>query len=142
MKRLDNLIQDYKIGHHNTSVYSDALKEFIEKKYDIMTCYGTLVLNPGDNLVATRDFISDIRTDDEKIYLVVDNEEFTINDNTRILTSLSRLKPIILRNKNDKFASLIFKRWLVKMDILDILGTYTIIEGEHYYLYGCINNNI
>lgn len=141
MESFDEYVKNYKFGHCNETEYSIALYEFITKKYDIMSYFDHIYLKPGDTVLFMRDFISDIKIN-EPVYFVVDKIEYLITDKTRIFPFLSALKPIILRNKTNDIQSIRFKRWFVKMNIIDSLRTNVIHEGDHYYFYGEIHNDL
>lgn len=135
----DEVTKIYKFGHIETDDNVSALKEFIDKKYDIMSYYGSLYLNPGDTILFIRDYISDIKSD-IPIYYTIDDEEYLILNETRLLKFLSPLKSIYLRNKTDKIQLITFKRWTVKAEILDKLIVLPIKEEGHFYFYGEIHN--
>lgn len=136
----DDIIKEYNIGHINEFQYDNAMRYFIEKKYDIMSFYGSLTITPGDNIVYTRDYISDIQIDNP-LYYVVNDTEFPITDKTRILSFLTPLKQVVIRNKTDKCQRITFKRWFIRLDLANQLDYILIKDGPHYYCYGEIYNN-
>lgn len=140
MASFDELTKNYKFGHIETIDYPIAYKEFIEKNYDIMSFYGILYISPGDTILWTRDFISDIRIN-EPIYYIIDKVEYPILDNTRLFSFLSSLNSILLRNKTNKVQEITFKRWLIKTEIKDMLITYPVKEGDVSYFYGEVHND-
>lgn len=136
----DEYIKDYTVGHHNTLNYEEALNKFIEKKYDIISFNGSLTLNPGDTILYTRDYISNIRID-VPIYYVVNGIEFPVTDNTRLLPFLTPLNQIILRNKTGMVQNITFKRWFIRKEISDQIIHRPVSDGSHFYCYGEIHND-
>jgi len=139
MTNFDELIKNYYIGHIDIDKYSIALDEFITKKYDIMSFYGSIILRPGNTILYTRDYISNIKG--ENVCYIVDNLEYTIDESTRLFPFLSPLKPIILNNKNEFDTTIIFKRWIIKLNLIDNLLTQDIKENSCNYYYGEIRSN-
>lgn len=140
MKIFNNLIQDHKIIN-TTLQLKEAYILFYAGKYDIISCIGTLCIVPGDNQIFTRDYISNIIPDND-LYLVVDNIEKKITYSDNILTFLSPLKAIIIRNKSDKIINITFRQFLVKQDIINKLLLCIVYDNNTYYHYGEIHIDI
>ena len=136
---MDKILNEYKCDHIDSSDFMTIFTELVEKKYNIVSCYGNLVLNSGDTVIFVRDFISNI-TPHDKLFFIVDDKEFKITDSTRLFMFLSPLKPILLRNKNDHKIEITFKKWILNIAIKDLLYNKIIHEGYHVYFNGSINN--
>lgn len=132
----NDIIKKYKYIHKDMNDYSDALLYFINSTYDIMSFNSSLSLEPGDTILMVRDFISDIKSDID-IYYVFNDKQYLIDSSTRLLTFLTPLNPIFLRNLSDKVQVINFKRWLIKLDIVEDM-TYQTICDNHLYYYGTI----
>lgn len=141
MVSFDEFINTFNIKHIETDDKSLALNEFIEKKYDILSYNGSLELKPGDSLLFIRDFVSNIQSY-VPIYYVIDDKEYLIMPSTKILKFLSPLKPIFLRNKTNEVQHINFKKWLVKLEIIDKLSHITVRDSGILYYYGEAHNII
>ncbi len=135
LKTFDDYISEYKIITIDTQEFRNAYLEMINNNYDIVKFKNSITILPGDTMILTRDYIANIYSE-EPIYYVIDNTEFLINDNTRLFTFLTSLKPINLRNKTKKSQTINFDRYLVKPGILENIIHFVIHENNVNYVYG------
>lgn len=107
--------------------------------YDIVSFNSYKMLKPGDTPFIIRDYIDTI-TNYNNIYIVVNNKEIPINENTKLLLFLTPLNTILLRNKNNQDVVITFRKYVMKNDLSEAL-LYTIVEdSELEYYYGCVHN--
>jgi hypothetical protein len=138
MKKFDNIIKDYKIGHVEDIV--DAFQKLID--YDIVSCNDELILEPGDTQIYTRDYISDFKSD-IPFYYIVNNTEFLIKNKTKLLTFMTPFNPFIIRNKADGPQKLHFKKYLMKISNIHNIQRESFYDNNIVYHYGSvlINND-
>lgn len=141
MKTYDELIKNYNIGNIETDDIHQVILEFIEKKYDILSSNGSLDLNPGDTCLYVRDYISNIQSDTQ-LYYIIDDKEYVILPSTKILKFLSPLKPIFIRNKTNAIQKIKFKKWIIKLEIINKLTHIPVKEGDDLYYYGEVHKII
>ena len=136
MITFDSIIND-NIEYHNND-YKLALIEFITKKYNSLSFIDSLTINPGDTLLFIRDVISDIKCINNNLFYVIDDKEYPITTNTRLLICLSPLKNIYLRNKSSHTQLIIFKRYFIKSTLIDTVISKIIKDRDHIYFRGKI----
>lgn len=133
----NDFIKNYNTEHIDTDDFTVAINNYINNRYELMSYNGSMTLNPGNTLFLTRDFISNIKSD-EPIYYVINDNEYIITDQTRILTFLTTVSPIYLRNKTGKKQVITFKKWFVKLSIMEILSHSIVQDDKHCYHCGKI----
>lgn len=140
MKTFDEIIGDYDILHIDTTKLSDVIRFITFHKYDIVSFNDMIILNSGDTLLLTRDYITNIEANDDVSYLI-DDIEYEINNKTKLITFMSPFKSIMLRNKSNLKQTITFKRHLISYNIIHKINTNDIIyDGNHIYHNGMINH--
>jgi hypothetical protein len=141
MKNFIDIISKCKILHLDTDKLSDAMSLLLYSNYDIVSFNDTINLNPGDTLLLTRDYITNIIDND--IYYVVNDIEYKLEENILLLTFLSILNPIILRNKSNNIKHVKCKRYIINQNSINIINIEKIIYCNNIVYYdGIANNNI
>lgn len=133
----DIINKNNKIEYVDTYDLSEALNVFVNHKYDMISFNGSMTLNPGDTILTIRDIISHINCD-ETICYIINDIEYPITYKTRLLTFLTPLNFIYLRNKSNNEQIITFKRWLIKPKLSDGLSCHYVVDGIHSYYYGSI----
>ncbi len=131
MKTFDHIIKDYKIINAND--IADAFQKLTDDT--IVSCNDSIILEPGDMQIHTRDYISDFESD-EPLYFVVDDREILIKNKTRFLTFMSPLKLFIIRNKTDKPQELHFKKYFMTMSNINNIREKPLGDGNLLYHWG------
>jgi hypothetical protein len=136
------LFNDYlkELSHtHDDSIVniSDAYRKLSD--YDLVSYNSHIMLRPGDTPFIIRDFIDNI-CNFSNVFIVVNNVEVPITDDTKILPFLTPLNVIILRNKNDIDVVITFRKFVMTVDLSDKL-LYKLVDDSNFeYYYGCIHN--
>lgn len=137
----DELIQSYKMEHVHTYTMAGAIGMTLGKKYDVLSFYGHMVLNPGDTPCIVRDYITDIKSV-EPLYYVVDDKEYQVNSSTKMLSFLTPLKQVMFRNKTDRVINISFKRFIIKHELVNKFIRDIVEDNGHCYYYGEIHTDI
>lgn len=138
MVLFDEYLQNLTHIHDDNIInVSDAYLKLTD--YDIVSYNSYIILKHGDTPLIVRDFISNILNYDN-VYIVLDNKkECPITQNTKILSFLTPLRSVLLRNKNKTDTVLTFHKNVIKNELSDKL-LYTSVEDSGFeYYYGCIH---
>lgn len=122
------------------STKNDILEKLVKKEWDIIAYRNIITVDCNTDIpLLYRDVITNIKSPDALLFYIIDNTEYPIRDDTRLLLALTPFKIIYLRTKGyKKKIDITFTLLVMSEKNINNLRNLTVYDNNSIYEFGYI----